>query len=108
MTRIKEEVRDWIESLLDNEVLTVNESGEIEYTQNWINKQLFEDWCIECGYNTVELMYILECFENYRAEKEIEVEGKVIYEKYDSLYDEIYKEYETKTEIIEMATKKVA
>ena len=105
---IKSQVHDWIESLLDDGTLKVNNRREIEYTQNWINKQLFEDWCIECGYNTVELMYILECFENYRAEKEIEVEGKVIYEKYDSLYDEIYKEYETKTEIIEMATKKVA
>lgn len=105
---LKSQVHGWIEALIEDRELEVNSDGYIEYTQDWINKQLFQDWCLECGYGTIELLYILECFENYREEKEIEIEGKVIYEKYDSLYDEIYKEYETKTEIIEMATKKVA
>ncbi len=105
---IKSQVHDWIEGLIDEGTLKVNSDGYIEYTQDWINKQLFEDWCLECGYNTFELMYILQCFEEYRAEKEIEIEGKVIYEKYDPIFDEIYREYETKAEIIKITTKKVA
>lgn len=105
---IKSQVQDWIEGLIDEGTLKVNSDGYIEYTQDWINKQLFQDWCIECGYGTIELMYILECFENYRAEKEIEIEGKITYEKYDPVYDEIYREYETETIILEMSTRKVA
>ena len=105
---LKTQVHDWIESLIEDGELEVNSDGYIEYTQEWLNKQLFEDWCIECGYETIELMYILQCFEEYRAEKEIEIEGKINYEKYDPQHDEIYQEYESETEIIEMATKKVA
>lgn len=105
---LKSQVHGWIEGLIEDGTLKVNNRGEIEYTQEWLNEQLFQDWCIECGYNTLELMYILQCFENYRAEKEIVVEEKVINEKYDPQHDEIYREYETETEIIEMATKKVA
>ncbi len=73
---LKIQVHDWIESLIEDGGLEVNSDGYIEYTQEWLNKQLFEDWCIECGYETIELMYILQCFEEYRAEKEIE--GKII------------------------------
>ena len=106
---LKSQVHDWLEGLIEDGELEVNNRGEIEYTQVWINKQLFEDWCLECGYGTIELMYILECFENYRAEKEIEIEGKVIYEKYDPIFDEIYREYEAETmEIIMVTMKKVA
>ena len=105
---IKSQVHDWIEGLIEDGELEVNSDGYIEYTQDWLNKQLFQDWCLECGYGTIELMYILECFENYRAEKEIEIEGKIIYEKYDSQYDEIYQEYETETKIIKMVTRKIA
>ena len=105
---LKTQVNGWIEALVEDGELEVNDRGEIEYTQEWLNKQLFEDWCIECGYETIELMYILQCFEEYRAETEIEVEGKIIFEKYDPQHDEIYQEYETETTIIKIATKKVA
>ena len=105
---LKSQVHDWIEALVEDGELEVNSDGYIEYTQEWLNKQLFQDWCLECEYGTIELMYILQCFENYRAEKEIEIEGKVIYEKYDSLYDEIYREYESETKIFKITTKKVA
>ena len=105
---LKSQVHGWIEALVEDGELEVNDRGEIEYTQEWLNEQLFEDWCLECGYGTIELMYILQCFEEYRSEKEIEVEGKIIYEKYDPIFDEIYQEYETETEIIKIATKKVA
>ena len=105
---IKSQVHDWIESLIEDGELEVNSDGYIEYTQEWLNKQLFEDWCIECGYETIELMYILQCFEEYRSEMEIEVIGQITYEKYDPQHDEIYREYETETEKIEIATKKVA
>ena len=104
---LKSQVNGWIEGLLEDGTLSENERGDIEYTQDWLNKQLFEDWCLECGYNTLELMYILKCFEEYRSEKEITTEN-ITYEAYDAEYDEIYREYESETEIIEMATKKVA
>ena len=105
---LKSQVRDWIESLLDDGTLVVNKNGYIEYTQDWINEQLFQDWCIECEYGTIELMYILQCFEEYRAEKEIEVDGEITYEKYDPNCDEIYSEYNAETMIIRITTKKVA
>ena len=106
MNLIKEQVADWIVSLVDDGILEINSAGEIEYTQKWLNEQLFEDWCLECGYGTTELMYIIECFENYRAEKEIEVKGEIVYEAYDEEYDEIYREYEEEIEIIQVTTKK--
>ena len=100
---LKSQVHDWIEGLIEDGELEVNERGDIEYTQDWINEQLFQDWCLECGYNTLELMYILKCFEEYRSEKEITTEN-IIYEAYDAEYDEIYREYEAETMEIIMVT----
>ena len=46
---LKSQVNGWIEGLLEDGTLSENERGDIEYTQDWLNKQLFEDWCLECG-----------------------------------------------------------
>ena len=105
--KISNQVKFWIDELIDYGELTINQYGEIEYTQEWLNEQLFQDWCIESGYKGKELIYILECFENYKAEKEVEVDD-IIYETYDYEFDEIYQEYATRKYLLEVETKKIS
>lgn len=102
--KLKKMVEEIILEFVDDGELEVNENYEIEYTQEWLNEWLM-DW-IKDGYSTREVIYILECFENFEAEKDVEVWESVSYEIYPGHSDTYEINEHIETTIIN--TKKVA
>ena len=78
MADLKKEVESIIFDLIDNEELKVNDNGEIEYTQEWLNNWLMS-WILD-GYTTKEVIKIREYFENFYYEDERETWDAVYYE----------------------------
>lgn len=99
-------VNNWVRDLIDNGELNVTEDGYIYYTQSWINEKLFQEWLLEEGYSTKELMIILECFENFKREIDFFIED-IIDEKYDKYTQEVYTTYDEIYYTLQAVTKKI-
>ena len=104
MTDLKKEVESIIFDLIDNEDLKINDNDEIEYTQEWLNKWLMS-WILD-GYTTKEVMKVLEYFENFEYEEQVEKSYQVGVITYDNGQQEA--EWEDEIVDVTITTKKIA
>ena len=105
---MKENFRNFVESVIQDEIgngeLKVNDNYEIEYTQSWLNNWLC-GWLLD-GYTTEEVMQILEIFESFEYEEEVEMWDDVPYEVYPG-HSDTY-EVNERIETVTIIMKKIA
>ena len=104
MEDLEKEVESIIFDLIDNEELKANDNDEIEYTQKWLNEWLMS-WILD-GYTTKEVMKVLEYFENFEYEEQVEKSYQVGVITYDNGHQEA--EWEDEIVDVTITTKKIA
>ena len=104
MKNFKKFVEEVIQDEIDNGELKINQDYEIEYTQKWLNEWLC-GWLLD-GYSTTEVMEVLEIFENFEYDEEVEMWDDVPYEIYPG-HSDTY-EINERIEIVTVTTKKIA
>lgn len=104
MEDLEKEVRGIVFDIIASKELKVNDDGEIEYTQEWLNKWLME--CILDGYSTKEVVKIREYFENFEYEEQVEKSYQVGVITYDNGHQEA--EWEDEIVDVTITTKKIA
>ena len=100
----KKEIENIIRDEISNGELTINSNHEIEYTQKWLNEWLC-GWLLD-GYSTTEVMEVLEIFENFEYEEEVEMWDDVPYEVYPG-HSDTY-EINERIKTVTMVMKKIA
>ena len=104
MEDLEKEVRGIVFDIIASKELKVNDDGEIEYTQEWLNKWLME--CILDGYSTKEVVKIREYFENFEYDEQVEKSYQVGVITYDNGHQEA--EWEDEIVDVTITTKKIA
>lgn len=104
MTNLEKEVRGIIFDIIASKELKINDDGEIEYTQEWLNNWLIE--CILDGYTTEEVIKIREYFENFEYDEQVEKSYQIGVITYDNGHQEA--EWEDEIVDVTITTKKIA